>query len=208
MRFVKRLAVDRAPLRISRDFRLLWWGEVVSQTGTQIALVALFVQVFDLTGSSAAVGAVGLVQLVPMIVTSLLMGPVIDRVDRRKILVGAQLGQAGASSLLLFGAVAGHPPLVLVYGAAALNAAFVSVALPTRSAVTPTLVPPEMLRAATALNQVMWNGAAVIGPAVGGLIVARAGLTWAYGIDVATYGVAFMCALLLRPLVPQRGEHD
>ncbi|MEA2660091.1 MAG: hypothetical protein QOF64_2826 [Candidatus Binatota bacterium] len=205
--FVRRIAVDLAPLRASRDFRLIWWGEVVSQTGTQIALVALYVQVFDLTGSSVAVGAVGLVQLVPMIVTSLLMGPVIDRVDRRKILIGAQLGQAAAASLLLFGAVMGDPPLVLVYGAAALNAAFVSVALPTRSAVTPSLVPTEMLPAATALNQVMWNTAAVVGPAVGGVLVARVGLTWAYGIDFATYGVAFMCAVMLRPLLPIRDEN-
>jgi MFS family permease len=204
---VRRVAVDLSPLRASRDFRLIWWGEVVSQTGTQIALVALFVQVFDLTGSSAAVGAVGLVQLVPMIIASLLMGPVIDRVDRRKILIGAQFAQAGAASLLLFGAVAGHPPLALVYGAAALNAAFVSVALPTRSAVTPTLVPAEMMPAATALNQVMWNTASVVGPAVGGVIVARVGLSWAYGIDVATYGVALACAVMLRPLVPRRGEH-
>jgi MFS family permease len=205
---VRRFAVDRAPLRESRDFRLIWWGEVVSQTGTQITLVALFVQVFDLTGSSAAVGAVGLVQLVPMIVVSLLMGPVIDRVDRRKILIGAQLGQAFSSSLLLLGAVIGSPPLALVYGAAALNAAFVSIALPTRSAATPSLVPAEMLPAATALNQVMWNTAAVVGPAVGGVIVAQAGLTWAYGIDVASYGVAFACAVMLRPLVPRRDEGE
>jgi MFS family permease len=206
MRLVRRFAVDRTPLRYSRDFRLLWWGEVVSQTGTQITLVALFVQVFDLTGSSAAVGAVGLVQLVPMIAVSLLMGPVIDRVDRRKILIGAQCGQAAASSLLLFGAVLGDPPLALVYGAAALNAAFVSIALPTRSAATPGLFPPEMLPAATALNQVMWNTAAVVGPAVGGVIVAQAGLTWAYAVDVASYGVALVCALMLGPLLPQRDE--
>jgi MFS family permease len=203
---VRRFAVDLAPLRTSRDFRLLWFGEVVSQTGTQITLVALFVQVYDLTGSSAAVGAVGLVQLVPMVVVSLLMGPVIDRVDRRRVLVWAQAGQALASSLLLLGALLGDPPLALVFGAAALNAAFVSVALPARSAATPGLVPPELLPSATALNQVMWNGAAVVGPAVGGLLVDRVGVAWAYGLDVLTYVVAFGCALALRPLLPKRDE--
>jgi MFS family permease len=205
---VRRFAVDRAPLRVSRDFRLLWWGEVVSQTGTQITTVALFVQIFDLTGSSAAVGAVGLVQLVPMVFVSLLAGPVIDRVDRRRVLVFAQAGQAVASSLLLAGALAGDPPLALLYGAAALNAALVSVALPARAAATPNLVPPELLPAATALNQVMWNTAAVVGPAVGGVIVGRAGLEWAYALDVASYGVAFVCALMLRPLLPRRDERD
>jgi MFS family permease len=207
-RLVQRFAVDREPLRVSRDFRLIWWGEVVSQTGTQIATVALLIQVYDLTHSSAAVGVVGLVQLVPMMVVSMLMGPVIDRVDRRKILVFAQIALAGTSGLLLFGALLGDPPLALVYSAAALNAALVSVALPTRSAVTATLVPRELFPAATALNQVMWTGAAVVGPAIGGLIVANVGLGWAYAIDLASYGVAFVCALMLRPLVPERDEHN
>src|SRR3954451_17852638 len=118
-RLVRRFAVDRAPLRASRDFRLIWWGEVVSQTGTQIATVALLIQVYDLTHSSAAVGVVGLVQLIPMIVVSMLMGPVIDRVDRRKILVVAGAAGAGPWGLLLWGALRGPPPLALVYGAAA-----------------------------------------------------------------------------------------
>ena len=65
---VRRMTVDVEPLRASRDFRLLWTGEVISQVGSQITLVALFVQVYNLTGSSVAVGLVGLVQLVPMIV--------------------------------------------------------------------------------------------------------------------------------------------
>jgi MFS family permease len=204
--FVRRIAVDLTPLRVSRDFALIWWGEVVSQTGTQITTVALFIQVFELTHSPVAVGAVGLVQLVPMTVVALLFGPVIDRVDRRRILVLAQIGQAAGSSLLLIGAFMGHPPLLLLYAGAAVNAALVSIALPTRAAVTPSLVPRELLPAATALNQVMWNAAAVVGPALGGVIVVHFGLRWAYRIDLASYGVAFACAVMLRPLVPQRDE--
>jgi MFS family permease len=207
-RAVRRMAVDVRPLRTSRDFALLWWGEIVSQTGTQITIVALFVQVFALTHSPVAVGAVGLVQLVPMIIVSLLFGPVIDRVDRRRILIFAQIGQAGGSSLLLLSALMHHPPLGLIYLAAAINAALVSVALPTRAAATPNLVPPEMLPAATALNQVMWNTAAVVGPALGGVIVARFGLQWAYGIDVASYGVALVAAFLLHPLIPKRDHYN
>lgn len=206
-RLFRRFAVDVTPLRRSRDFRLIWGGEVVSQIGTQITTVALLIQVFDLTKSSAAVGAVGLVQLVPMIFVSLGIGPVIDRVDRRKVLVVAQVAQASASALLLVGALMHRPPIALVFGAAALSAAFVSVALPTRAAVTPTLVGAEYMPAAAALNQVMWTTAAVVGPALGGVIVGSAGLKWAYAIDVASYGVAFVCAVALRPLLPHRDEH-
>ena len=203
-RRMRRLAVDTRPLRASRDFRLLWSGELISQIGSQVTLVALFVQVYELTHSSAAVGVIGAVQLVPMVLVSIGLGPQIDLRDRRLLLIGAQLGLMASSLILLGGAIAGHPPLVLVYGAAALNAAFVSLSMPTRAAMTPNLVPANLLAQSAALNQVMWNGAGVVGPALGGVVVGQLGLAWAYGIDVATYVVAVGFALMLRPQRPQR----
>jgi MFS family permease len=201
---VRRLTIDITPLRASRDFRLLWTGEMLSQVGSQITLVALFVQIYALTKSSAAVGAVGLVQLLPMVVVSLGFGPQIDVRDRRKILLGAQIGLMSASTLLLVGARMDHPPLALLYSAAALNAAFTSISMPTRSAMTPNLVSRELLAPAAALNQVMWNGAGVVGPALGGIVVHSYGLSWAYGIDVASYVVAVAFVLMLRPQRPIR----
>jgi len=199
---VRRLAVDITPLRKSRDFRLLWFGELVSQTGHQITTVALFIQIDRITGSAAAVGAVGLVQLVPMIVTSFAIGPVIDSRDRRRVLLMAQVGLTFASTVLLLGALSGNPPLALLYLAAAVNAGLTSIVMPTRSAMTPNLVGKDLLSTAAALNQVMWTTAAVIGPAVGGIIVGSAGLAWAYGIDVATYVVALGFTFFLRPQLP------
>jgi MFS family permease len=201
-RLVRRLTVDVAPLRASRDFRVLWFGELVSQIGSQITIVALFVQVYALTHSSAAVGLIGLVQLVPMLVVSIGLGPQIDRRDRRRLLIVAQCGLMTASLMLLGGAISGNPPLVLVYSAAALNAGFVAISMPTRAAMTPNLVPANLLASSAALNQVMWNGAAVIGPAMGGIIVAQVGLSWAYGIDVASYAVAIGAALLIHAQRP------
>jgi len=203
-RRMRRLAVDTRPLRASRDFRLLWSGELISQIGSQVTLVALFVQVYELTHSSAAVGVIGAVQLGPMVLVSIGLGPQIDLRDRRLLLIASQLGLMASSLILLVGAIAGHPPLVLVYGAAALNAAFVSVSMPTRAAMTPNLVPANLLAQSAALNQVMWNGAGVVGPALGGVVVGQLGLAWAYGIDVATYVVAVGFALMLRPQRPQR----
>jgi MFS family permease len=201
---VRRMAVNTEPLRKSRDFRLLWTGEMISQVGSQITLVALYLQVYKITGSPAAVGFVGLVQLVPMIVVALGFGPQIDIRDRRRIILGAQFGLMFASTLLLIGAHMGNPPLALLYVAAALNAAFMSITMPTRAAMTPNLVGEELMAPAAALNQVMWNGAGLVGPALGGVVVASLGLTWAYGIDVATYVVAFVFALMLRPQRPIR----
>jgi MFS family permease len=202
---LRRLAVDISPLRASRDFRLLWTGELVSQVGSQVTLVALFVQVYDLTHSSAAVGVIGVVQLAPMVLVSVGVGPQIDVRDRRVLLLIAQFGLMVSSILLLTGAVAGNPSLALVYGAAALNAGFVSLSMPTRAAMTPNFVPRDLLANAAALNQVMWNGAAVVGPALGGIIVGQVGLASAYGLDVATYVVAIGCAFALRS---QRPEHE
>jgi MFS family permease len=203
---VRGLALDLSPLRESRDFRLIWAGETVSQIGSQVTLVALFVQVYALTNSAAAVGLIGLVQLGPLVIVSLGFGPQIDLRDRRKLLLYAEWGLVFASALLLGGALMGNPPLVLVYGAAALNAGFSSITSPARAAMTPNLVGLDRVPAASALNQVMWNGAAVVGPALGGIVVATAGLTWAYGIDLISFTAALFAAYLLRPQPPVRRD--
>jgi predicted MFS family arabinose efflux permease len=205
---VRGLAIDVTPLRRSRDFRLLWGGELISQVGSQFTMVALLYQVFKLTNSSLAVGLIGLCQLVPMLFVSIGFGPQIDRRDRRRLLLFAQSGLMTASALLFIGARLGHPPLVLVYGAAALSAAFLSISMPTRSAMTPRLVSPELLPQAAALNQVMWNGAAVIGPALGGLVVAAVGVTWAYGVDVLSYVAALAAAFMVHSQLPVAAEVD
>jgi MFS family permease len=204
-RRLRRFAVDITPLRRSRDFRLLWFAELVSQIGSQIAVVALFVQVDRLTGSAAAVGLIGLTQLIPSIFASFAIGPLIDRMDRRVIMRWAQLGLAATSSLLLIGALNGDPPLALLYVAAALNASLSSIVLSTRAAITPNVVPAELLPASSALNQAMWSTAGIVGFALGGVIVGGIGLSWAYGIDLATYVAAFGLTLLLSAQRP-KGE--
>ena len=199
----RRLAVDLSPLRESRDFRYLWLGELISETGSQITLVAVFVQVYALTHSPAAVGAVGLVQLVPLALAALLGGPLIDRVDRRRLLLVAQCSQAGASALLLVGALAGQPPLALVYVGAGLVGGLSGFSLSTRAAMTPNLVPEDQLASALSLNQVMWNTCLIAGPALGGILIAQAGLSWAYGVDVMSFAATILACLVLHPQVPR-----
>jgi MFS family permease len=198
-----RLAVDLSPLRSSRDFRYLWLGELISETGSQITLVAVFVQVFALTHSSAAVGAVGLVQLVPLALAALLGGPLIDRVDRRRLLLVAQCSQAGASALLLAGSLAGHPPLALVYVGAGLVGGFGGFSLSTRAAMTPNLVAEDQLSSALSLNQAMWNTCMIAGPALGGVLIAQLGVSWAYAVDVVSFAATITACILLHPQVPR-----
>lgn len=202
-RGLRRFALDLSPLR-SRDYRLLWTGEVVSKTGHQITLVAVYFQVYELTGSAAAVGAVGLAQLVPLMLVALLASPLVDTRDRRRLLLFTEFGLVGASSLLLFGAMMGRPPLWLVYAAAGLSAGLGGLETPTRSALIPNLVGRHRLSSAFTLHQIMWNTTMIIGPAIAGLIIARLGLVWAYAIDVGTYAATIISVVLMHPAPPNR----
>jgi MFS family permease len=204
---VRRLAVDITPLRSSRDFRLLWLGQIVSITGRQITVVALPLQVYRLTGSPLAVGMIGLAQVVPLILFSVFGGPVADRVDRRRLIVVTEMGMAGTSAMLLLGAFMAHPPLAYLYAATGLQAGLSGINAPTRSAMVPNLVPREQLPAALALNQILYNGGMILGPVVAGFLLALPnGFRWAYAADVASFLGSIGTALLMRPLAPKRRE--
>jgi MFS family permease len=203
----RRLAIDVAPLRASRDFRLIWSGLLVTATGSQFTLVAVFVQVERLTGSEAAVGATGLAYLVGLVAGALAGGAILDAWDRRRLLLTAQIGLATGASILLGGAIAGRPPLWLIYAGLSVLAASSSLDGPTRSAIVARVLDPAQLPAAQALNQVVWNTAALLGPLLAGLVIAWADVTVAYAIDLASIACMFAAATLLRPMPPGSGDH-
>lgn len=203
---VRNVAIDLSPLRVSRDFRRLFLGLAVSELGYQFTLVATFIQVFELTGSPAAVGLIGLVGLVALVVGTLVGGAFVDVVDRRTLLIVAQIGFMTASGILLAGAVHGDPPLWVVYAAVALIAGLSAIDSPTRSAITPRLVGRELLPSALTLNQVVWNATALIGPALAGIVITELGLSWAYAIDLVTYVAMLAAAIAIAPVPPERIE--
>lgn len=205
-RAIRGVALDVEPLRVSRDYRRLWFGQLISHSGSQITVVAVFVQVFDLTRSAAAVGLVGLFQLVPLVIASIGGGAFADRVDRRKIVIGSEIALALMSAVLLVNSLLPRPSLAVVYFAAAMIAGLVGIEFPARAAMMPRLVGERLVPSALALGQLMFNATMLLGPAVGGLIIARWGLRWAYAIDVASYSAALVAAVLLRPMPPERGE--
>lgn len=202
-----RVAIDVSPLRVSRDFRRLWIGLAISEVGFHFTLVATFIQIFRLTGSAAAVGLIGLVGLVGVVVGSVAGGTFIDSIDRRSTLLACQIGFMVASATLLAGAVAGDPPVWIVYAAAALISGVSAIDSSVRQAITPRLIGRQLLPAALALNQVVWNGTALIGPAIAGVMIARFDLSWAYGFDLASYVAMFLVALTIRS-VPPEGRED
>ncbi|MEI8404129.1 MAG: MFS transporter [Actinomycetes bacterium] len=200
-----RIAVDLAPLRESRDFRLLFAGLLVSMLGNQLTTVAIPFQVFTMTHSSLQVGLVSLAQLVPLVVGSLIGGTLGDVMDRRRLMVISSALSALAAAGLMANALLPHPSLVAIYLISALAAGLLGLASPARTAAIPRMVRPELLVAAYSFNQIVIQVATIVGPAIAGILIATVGLPWTYGLDAASFGGLLVTSLLLRPLPPQHG---
>jgi predicted MFS family arabinose efflux permease len=201
----RRMLVDVTPLRESREYRLLYSGQMVSFLGRQLTVVAVPVQVYRLTHSSFMVGMVSLVALGPLVVFSLAGGAVADAVDRRKLLLVTTVLLSLTSAGLALNAQRHHPALWPLFVLTALAAGLSGVDQPTRAATTPRLVRRELFPAAAALGQILIQTGQVAGPAVAGLLIARVSLAAAYWIDVATFGAAIATLLLMQPLPPEAG---
>ncbi len=200
-----RITVDLAPLRESRDFRLLFAGLLVSSLGNQLTTVAIPFQVYALTRSSLQVGLVSLAQLVPLIVGSLIGGTVGDVVDRRSLIAVTAAASCLAAAGLVLNSLAAHPSLLVIYLVSALAAGLTGFASPARNAAIPMLVSPRHLVAAYSFNQIVFQLAVIVGPLIAGLLIASAGIAWTYGIDAASFVVMALAALAMRPLPPEGG---
>ena len=192
------LLPDIAPLRASREFRLLWTGQLISAAGSALRLVAVPYQVYLLTGSSLAVGLLGLFSAVPLIALSLWGGVIADRVDRRRMLLVTQACLTLTSVALALSTQLGAATVPLLYVLTAIGSGFSALDQPARSALAPSLVERRLIPAAMALNQTNFQLASVVGPALAGVVIAQFGLVWTYWIDAATYVVAIVALLLMR----------
>jgi predicted MFS family arabinose efflux permease len=203
----RRIAVDLSVLRDNRNLRLLILGEVFSSLGAQAALVAIPYQIYTLTHSAALVGLLGIVELVPIVTCSLLAGAIADRIERRRLMFAAQAVISVAATLLAVGAFTGDPPIALIYVLAGLLAAGSTVDNVTRSAIIPALA-GERLRAALSVNYGLYQMAAVVGPAIGGLVIATAGVGAAFAADAFGFLVMLGVTAALPRLPPASVEAE
>jgi MFS family permease len=203
---LRRLTVDLTPLRRCRDFRALWLGQLVSLVGKQVTVVAIPYQVYLLTHSAVAVGLIGLAQVVPYLVLSIVGGALADSVDRRKISLGVQLALAAAMSVMTAVTASHAANLPFLYLMAGLIAGLSALDLPAESAMIPNLVPAPLLPAALALNFLQFQSSVVVGPAIGGLVIARLGLPQAYALDAVTFLAAIAALLTIAPQAPDHGH--
>ena len=200
-----RLLVDVSPLRESRDYRLLFFGQTVSFIGRQLTVVAIPYQVYLLTRSSLAVGLTGVASLVPLVGMSLAGGAIADAVDRRRVLLVTQLLLTATSVGLALNAHRARPALWPLYVCGALSAGLSGVDIPTRNAITPNLIRRELLPSAAALTQILMQTGLTAGPALAGLVISRVSLAAAYWIDVVTFAAAIAAVLAIGPQPPQDG---
>ena len=197
--------LDLTPLRVSRPYRRLLFGDAVSVIGTQVTMVAVPIQVYDLTGSAAAVGLVGLAGLLPLIVFGLYGGAIADAVDRRSLVLLTTSGQALLALVLVLQAVLGLERVGLLYAVVAVQAALFAVDSPARQAFVPRLLPVSLLPAANALKQVEFNLGVTVGPLLAGVLVARFGYGAAYGLDALSFAAALLAVVGLPAMPPEGG---
>jgi Transmembrane secretion effector len=206
MRKGSRLLADITPLRESRAFRRLWAGQLLSSVGGALTRFAVVLQVYDLTRSPFAVGAIGVTQLVPTLAVGLLGGTLTDATDRRRLVLVTSSLLAAVSAALAAQAFVGLRLVWLLYALVAVQSAIIAVGAPASNTFIPALVPAGQRPAALALNRLSFQVVLTIGPALAGLITAvpHLGLRACYLIDALSFA-ASLYAVARLPAMPR---HD
>jgi MFS family permease len=183
----RRILADIRPLQESPEFRRLWTGGLLSSIGSSLTAFAVTLQIFQLTHSTLAVGAVGLCRLLPLLTFGLIGGSVADSLDRRKLVLVTNSGSCLVAVGLAVQALADVHQVWPLYALIVVQATLVSIEQPARRTFAPRLLSPGLLPAGLALSQLTFQITLVVGPALGGLIAAAGGLRACYLIDVLSF---------------------
>jgi MFS family permease len=197
----RRWAMDTRPLRIPA-YRRLWSSTIVTAVGSQLTAVAVPKQIYDITGSSAWVGAASMAGLLPLIVFALWGGAIADSMDRRKLLLITNSGIAVTSVLFWVQAVTGLESVAALMVLLAMQQAFWGLNAPARNASIARLVPAEQLPAANALGSTVMQTGQVLGPLLAGALIPVIGLPELYLIDALALCVTLWAVVRLPSLPP------
>ena len=185
-----------------RDFQLFWGGAVLSHIAGWMAQVAQAWLVYELTGSALLVGLSGLFQSVPFIALSFYAGTLIDRVDRRRLLIWVELANALVTFGLAILIATGRVQLWHLYLLGSLHGLIGAFESPARSALLPHLVPRADLMTAVSLQSIQRKGAQIVGPALGGIFLAAFGVAPSYFIHASSFLVVMGSLALLSTTNP------
>ena len=199
---MRKYAIDLSPLKKYRDFKLLFTAGLFSYFGSMITFVALPFQVKELTGSFWAVGLIGVVEIIPLIVFGLYGGVLADYLDRKKMIWFTEFGTLIATSILLINSLQEKPSVILIFVIAAIFAALSGLKRPSQDAILPRLVNHDDLPSASALMSLRWQFGGIVGPSVGGIIIASYGACAAYFVDCLTFVISLALIWQVKSVPP------
>lgn len=191
-----------------RDFRLMWFGLLVSVAGTQMQATAINWHIYELTRSPLALGMIGLARLIPIILFSLAGGVVADTRNRRRVMVVTQSVMMGAACLLGLVTHLGIVSAGWIYLVGFIGAGAAAFDLPARQSLIPNLVPREDLTNAITLGNVVFQTATIIGPGLAGIIIGSIGIAWIYWFNAVSFLAVIAALVLMHTPTPPRGEHS
>ncbi|MBU6348184.1 MAG: MFS transporter [Actinomycetales bacterium] len=202
-----RWRIDVTPLKVNKNFRWLWASSTISGLGSMFTYVALPYQIQQLTNSYVAVGVLGLVEIMPLIIFGLYGGVLSDARDRRSIAIITELSFALCVLLLALNASLTKPHLWPIYVLALVMASLDGIQRPSLDAITPRIVPREQLASASALGGLTRNATLIFGTAISGIVVTQINISLAYFFDALTFLLSIACVLKL-PKIPPTNEHQ
>ncbi|MGD0944618.1 MAG: MFS transporter [Acidimicrobiales bacterium] len=204
---VSMFRIDVAPLRRSKEFRLLFVGQAVSFFGSMVTYVALPYQAYRISHSSLIVGLLSLTELIPLLITAFVGGALADSVDRRRMVRLTESAMCLVVGALVVNSLSAQPRLSVLFVVAFAAAGIDGLQRPSLEAMVSRLVSAEELPAASALSSLKGNLGMVAGPPVAGVLIVAVGLPVTYGLDVGTFLVS-LAALALMRAVPPPPESD
>lgn len=202
-----RITVDFSPLRDYPHYRRLWIGQAVTFVGSEMALVALPYQVWQLTHSTLVLGLFSLTELVPLLTLTLAGGAVADAIDRRRMVLITETLQALGVAGLLVNAALPHPSIVVLFVFATIVAGCFSAGVGAMRSIPQRLIPEEVFAQAGALDSIYYGLGGVAGPPLAGVLIATAGLAAVYAIGMASFA-ATVVALWGLPSMPPHPDAD
>lgn len=183
----------------SRNFRLFFIGQMISNSGNWLTNVALILLVLKLTGSGLAVGILAACQFGPILFLSAWAGAIADHADKRRMLLLTQSLEMTQSVSLAILAFMPHPPLIGMYALAVIGGILLAFDNPLRRSFASEMVPEEDIPNAVVLYSTIVNVSRIFGPAMAGLLVVTLGYGWCFTIDAATYLAVLYCLYIMRP---------
>ncbi len=201
------MLLDLSPLKVSRDYRLLFFGQLVSFFGSMMTFIVVPWQMYQLTGSSAMVGYIYLAEFVPMVVLAFVGGALADFFDKRRMLRLTEIGQTLVTAILLGNSLLPKPQIWVLFVAVAMHAGLAAIQRPAFESFIQKVIPSDLMSAVMALNSIRYSVGAIVSPAIAGIIATQFSASVAYTIDLFTFIASLIAVFLLRAVPsPENAE--